>query len=75
MKNAYTNRQVIAANVRLHREAKGWTQGELAKRTGLNSGIISKLESRKANTVLATVTRLAHALGVPERQLRGLPEK
>ena len=47
------------------RNAKGWSQAELARKSGVPQPTISRLEARKTNSVdLANLERLADALGV-----------
>lgn len=51
--------------VRLRKE-KRFSQEEVARRSGLATGTISKLEEGKSNDPrLSTVTKLARALGCP----------
>ena len=47
------------------RAAKGWTQAELARRSGVPQPTISRIEARKTGSVeLGNLERLADALGV-----------
>ncbi len=46
------------------RKAAGLTQKELAERTGIAQGDISKLESGSANPSLRTLQRLAEGMGM-----------
>ena len=46
------------------REASGLTQKDLAKRTGIAQGDISKLETGNANPSLRTLQRLAAGMGM-----------
>jgi transcriptional regulator with XRE-family HTH domain len=47
------------------RNAKGWSQAELARRSGVPQPTISRLEARKSNSIdLVNLERLADALGV-----------
>lgn len=57
------NGQALAAI----RERSGLTQSELAKRTGVSQGRISRLEGsdRPVNARPATVLKLAEALAIP----------
>jgi len=69
----------LGAAVRRLREARGWTQRELAERTGVSQGYIAKLEpasrpdqyksSRQTNPSLAILGRLADGLGISIEQL------
>lgn len=45
------------------RKAKGLTQKELSKRSGIAQGDISKLENGNANPSIRTLQRLAAAMG------------
>jgi len=52
------------------RLAKGFTQGELAKRAGLHRVNVTQLETRtQDNPTLTTLLRLAKALRVPPSKL------
>lgn len=58
--------------VRHHREARGWTQGELSKRMGniVGQNTISAIElGRSKMPTQATLHALANALGIPEEEL------
>ena len=47
------------------REAKGWTQRELARRASIRAATVNSLESRAPQKVdLSVLERLANALGV-----------
>lgn len=54
----------IAARIRQEREARGWSLGELARRTGIHPPNLSRLESGKHVPSLETLERVADALGV-----------
>ena len=49
---------------RVYRVKAGMTQDELARRAGLTRKTISRLDAGKGTTTLATVRRVAAALGV-----------
>jgi transcriptional regulator with XRE-family HTH domain len=54
------------------REAKGLTQRDLAKKTGVTPGYIAQLEmGARKNPSLEVLRRLAKALGVPVTELLG----
>ena len=55
----------IGGRVRERRQRRGWVIEELARKTGLSKAYISQIETGKAAPSLATVERLAEALGVP----------
>ncbi|WP_380283476.1 ATP-binding protein [Kitasatospora purpeofusca] len=50
--------------LRQHRYATGWTQEELAERSGISAHAISVLESGRRRPRLSSVARLAAALGL-----------
>lgn len=56
--------------IALAREAKGWSQRELAAATGVSQAVISKLESGAADLTEERITRLAAALDCPPALLR-----
>jgi transcriptional regulator with XRE-family HTH domain len=56
----------LNAVLRHKREERGWTQRELAKRANVTAGYVAQLEQGlRKNPSLATLKRLARALGVP----------
>jgi len=52
------------------REAKGWSQSELSRRSGVRLATISEIEHGKIVPNLRTVCKLADALGVTVDELR-----
>ena len=54
----------LAANLRAHRERLGWTQAELAARSGVSKGMLLQVEQARTNPSIATICKLANALGV-----------
>ena len=56
------------------RQKSGITQKELAKRTGIAQGDISKLENGNANPSIRTLQRLAKGMGMILK-IESLPEK
>jgi transcriptional regulator with XRE-family HTH domain len=59
----------VGRNVRSLRQARGWTLAALAARSGLSKGMVVELEQGRTNPSVATVCRLATALGVGLAQL------
>lgn len=58
-------RNTLAFQVRAMREGRGWTQGELGQKTGMEQGAISRLENPNyGKFTLATLKRLASAFDV-----------
>lgn len=58
--------ETLGEKIRRMREARGWSQEQLGKRSGLTRGHIATMEHRKAKaTGIAALRRLAEAFGVP----------
>ena len=62
----------VARRVRRYRDAKGWTQAQLATRCGLAPATISRVERGLERPAGRTVAALAEALGVEASRLLGL---
>ena len=45
------------------RKSKGWTQKKLADACGYTQSVIARLESKKAEPQISTLTQIAEALG------------
>jgi DNA-binding XRE family transcriptional regulator len=68
--------QVIANHVRSRRLEIGLTVGQLAERTGISKGMLSKIENAQTSPSLTTLERLSTALDMPVTSLfRGLAEE
>jgi DNA-binding XRE family transcriptional regulator len=68
--------QVIANHVRSRRLEIGLTVGQLAERTGISKGMLSKIENAQTSPSLSTLERLSMALDMPVTSLfRGLAEE
>jgi transcriptional regulator with XRE-family HTH domain len=68
--------QVIANHVRSRRLEIGLNVGQLAERTGISKGMLSKIENAQTSPSLTTLERLAGALDMPVTSLfRGLAEE
>ncbi len=66
----------IGRRVREYRLERGLTIAELAERSGISKGMVSKVENSQASASLATLARLADALAAPVTALfRGLEEE
>ena len=70
-------RTILAWNVRRLRVKAGWSQEEVAIRSGLDRTYVSSLERKVWNVSLSNIDKLAKALGVeawvllsPEDKLR-----
>src|SRR5215207_5820885 len=59
----------IAGRVRAGRAERRWTLDELAARSGMSRRLIVQIEQADANPSLATLLKLAAALGVPLTEL------
>jgi transcriptional regulator with XRE-family HTH domain len=59
----------LAANVKRLRLAKGWSQEELADRAGRHRTFISQIERATKSPTVASVDRIAQALGVTNGEL------
>lgn len=55
--------------VREAREARGWSQEALAEQAELNRSYLGEVERGRAMPSLATVAKLAYALGLPTSHL------
>src|ERR1700728_969285 len=68
--------QVIANHVRSRRLEIGLNVGQLAERSGISKGMLSKIENAQTSPSLATLERLAAAPDMPVPSLfRGLAEE
>jgi transcriptional regulator with XRE-family HTH domain len=68
--------QVIANHVRSRRLELGLNVGQLAERTGISKGMLSKIENAQTSPSLSTLERLSAALDMPVTSLfRGLAEE
>lgn len=54
----------LGAHLRNVRKAKGWTQTELAGRSGLRQEYISRIESGHESVTIVTLLKLMGALGL-----------
>ena len=51
----------LAQVIRLEREARGWSQGDLAARSGVSKAMISKVEREEASPTATILVRLSSA--------------
>jgi transcriptional regulator with XRE-family HTH domain len=54
----------LAARLRLERETRGWSLGDLAERSGVSKAMISKIERGEASPTAALLGRLSGAFGL-----------
>lgn len=67
---------VVARRVREERQGLGLTVGQLAEKSGISKGMLSKIENAQASPSLATLARLSEATSVPVTAFfRGLEEE
>ena len=62
-------RRRLGRNIRLARDAKGWSQEELADQAGVHRTYISGLERGVRNPTVTVVEKVAVALDVPAGRL------
>lgn len=67
--SASAHLQVIGNRVREARLSREWSQADLAQRAGMAQRKISAIEGGKANITLATLLKVARALGIREIRL------
>ena len=60
---------LLGINVRLIREAKGWSQDKLSERSGLHRTYLSGIERGVRNPTVEIVQQVALALEVPVSEL------
>ncbi|HEX2373485.1 MAG TPA: cupin domain-containing protein [Actinomycetota bacterium] len=64
----------VGRNVRGNRTRLAWTLDDLAARSGVSKGMLSQVEQARTNPSVATICRLATALGVSIASLVEAPE-
>jgi transcriptional regulator with XRE-family HTH domain len=64
-------RQIFGANLRQQRRVRGWTQAQLAERSGLSIDMIGRLERGSASASFDTIEVLAQALEISAAILFG----
>lgn len=62
-------RKILGANVRKARELRGWSQEELADRSGIHRTYISGVERGSRNPTLSIISSIAAALEVSAGEL------
>lgn len=62
-------RKLVGENCARIRRQRGWTQEELADRSGLSQQYLSGLERGKRNPTIVTIYELAQALEVSHLEL------
>ena len=59
----------LGNNLKRIRTEKNISQGDIARELGVSRGFVSNLENGKTNPTLATISRVAEALGVSTDEL------
>lgn len=59
----------LGLNLKKIRTKKGISQGDISRELGVSRGFISTIENGKTNPTLATISKLARALGVSSGEL------
>ena len=62
-------KEVFAENLRQLRRKRGWTQEELADRSGLSSRFIGSVERAQASPTITVLGQLAAALEIDPAEL------
>jgi len=61
--------KLLGENLKRIRTEKDISQGDIARELGVDRGFISTIENGKTNPTLATITKLAKAVGVTTGEL------
>jgi transcriptional regulator with XRE-family HTH domain len=61
--------QRLGKNLKRIRAGKGISQGDIVKASGIDKAMISNIENGKTNPTLATIAKLAKAIGVSISEL------
>jgi len=61
--------QKLGDNLKRIRTKKDISQGDIARELGVDRGFISTIENGKTNPTLATISKLAKAVGVTTNEL------
>ncbi len=64
-----TEAEKLGKNLKRIRTEKDISQGDIARELGVSRGFVSNLENGKTNPTLATIARVADALGVSTDEL------
>jgi len=61
--------QKLGRNLKRIRTEKGISQGDIVRSLGMDRAFVSNIENGKTNPTLATIAKLAKAIGVPIEDL------
>lgn len=64
-----TAAQKLGMNLKRIRTEKGISQGSIARMLKIDKAFISNIENGKTNPTLATIEKIAKALGIPVNKL------
>ena len=59
----------LGLNLKRIRTKKAISQGDIARELGVSRGFVSTIENGKTNPTLATISKIAKALGVSTNEL------
>jgi transcriptional regulator with XRE-family HTH domain len=62
-------RAVVARNIRLYRQERGWSQERLAHEAGVTAAYVGHLERQRYAASVDVLEKLAAALGIDPAQL------
>jgi transcriptional regulator with XRE-family HTH domain len=62
-------REVLASNLKKHRQDRGWSQAKLAEKTGTSTHYIGMLETKSKFPSSEMIQKLAFALGIDPTEL------
>lgn len=69
MKNMKSEAEKLGKNLKRIRTEKGISQVDIARSLDVSRGFISNIENGKRNPTLATIAKIAQAIGVPIDEL------
>jgi transcriptional regulator with XRE-family HTH domain len=64
-----TAREILAGNIRRLRKERGWSQEELAEKSGLHRTYVGDIERLERNVSVDNIERLAAAFNIPVKDL------
>lgn len=67
--------ELVGKNVRRHRHRQGWSQEQLAEKSGLHRTYVGSVERGERNVAVRNIFALAEALKVDPRELLRPPEE
>ena len=62
-------KEVLASNLKIHRQARGWSQAKLAEKTGVSTQYIGMLEIKGKFPSSEMIHKLANALSIDPTEL------